>query len=193
MWGGEFREFPHKMSLTEAGVRKYLRKYTAKNGLIPEDHMRALMVAVDRINLYFMWDDLEQDEEGHVTCPIKRIIYEQVGDWELANKLTKLVVRVGKAHSEAGDAFDGMILLSLEHDAKTQATFDELAAKDATGEEIYREISNRLLVRMLSGMRPSDGPKEDWVSRFTYWTSIKNTSGEAGVRVIRLFFERLRN
>ena len=182
------------MSLTEAGVRKHLRKHTAKNGPIPEDHMRALMMAVDRINLYFLWDDLDRDEEGHVTRPIKRIIYEQVGDWELANKLTKLLVKVGKAHSEAGDAFDGTILLSLEHDVKQQAAFDELAAKDATSEEIYREISNRLLDRMLKGMRNNrKGPNEDLVRTFFDWTGIKNTSGEAGVRVIRLFFERLRN
>lgn len=182
------------MSLTEAGVRKYLAKYTAKNGPIPEDHMCALMVAVDRINQYFLWDYLERDQEGHVVCPIKRVIYEQVGDWELANKLTKLLVRVGKAHSEAGDAFDGEILLNMEHDVKTQTVFDELAAKDATSEEIYREISNRLLDRMLSGMRHyRKGPNEDLVRTFTDWTDIKNTSGEAGVRVIRLFFERLRN
>ena len=173
--------------MNEGEFRNYLAEYN-----LPEDHVRALVAALECINRHFLWKEVAEGECDSL-CPLRNIIYEHVGDWKTAGKLLGRLVALVKTRYDPDGPCTGEDFLFEKHTTKSRAIFIELAAKGATREEIHQALAKRLTWEMKVALREMNGKESDgaMVHVFHFYTGIRNHSGAAGVRVIRLLVEGL--
>ena len=177
--------------MNEADFRNYLGATCEED--LPESHVRALVAALDSVCRFILWKEVA-DQDLLPYHALSNILFQQVGDWEVAKKLMGHIVTLAETRIASGGPCTGEDFLFEEHTTKSRAIFAALAAKGAAREEIHQTLAKRLTHEMKAALCELSGSESDgaMVHVFAFHTEINNNSGAAGVRVIRLLVESLK-